>query len=83
MVDDCGDGARAETAEGGELASADASILLEDVQATGVGAADPEQLGDELVDLVGGALVGADLLAETLKENLSTKFRCIHQSLSS
>jgi hypothetical protein len=38
-------------------------VLIEDVQAAGVGAVDPEQLTHELVDHVGGALAGSDLAA--------------------
>ena len=51
-------------------------VLVEDVQAAGVGAVDPQQLADEVVDHVGGALVGADLVASSALQLARVRSRC-------
>ena len=47
-----------------QVAGAHAPVLIEDVQAARVGPVDPEQHGHQLVDHVGGALAGPNLVAK-------------------
>jgi hypothetical protein len=47
--------------------------VIEDVEAQPVGAVHPEQAGDGLVDLVGGALVGTDGVAEGVQQVFATE----------
>jgi len=63
-VDHRGDGAGGEPALYRQIARAHAPVLVEDVQAPRVGAIDPHDLGEELIDDVGRPLVGSDLVAE-------------------
>ena len=67
-VDHGGDRARRQPAGPGELAGAHLAAVLEQVEAAPIGAVDAHQLDRDLVDDRGGALVGADLVAELLQQ---------------